>query len=78
MAVGLPDLAPAIQMQARRIAPPLLAQIVVTIFRCLPDRESHIVQLDVRIAATAADVEHEQLQETRACFYGHPNDGGRI
>ena len=35
-AVGLLDRAPAIQMQAFRIAPPLPAQILVAIFRRLP------------------------------------------
>jgi hypothetical protein len=52
-------------MQTARIAPPLLAQIVVTVFSGLPDRKPHIMQFDIRIAAVAADVEHEQLHETR-------------
>jgi hypothetical protein len=48
-------------MQAFRIAPPLPAQILMAIFRRLADRKPYIVQFDVRIAATAADIEHEQL-----------------
>ena len=88
--VGLLDCAPAIQVQAFRIAPPLLAQIVVAILRRLADRKAHIVQLDIRVAAIAADIEHVKLHRhacslpARAnagsrfdCHFFRRNDGGR-
>jgi len=57
--VDLLDLAPAIQMQAFRIAPPLPTQILMAILRLLSDRKPHVVQFDVRAAAIAADIKHE-------------------
>src|ERR1700753_311799 len=61
ISVGLFHDTPAVEMQALRIAPPLPAQIVVAILWYVADRETDVVQFDIRIAAIPADVEHEQL-----------------
>jgi hypothetical protein len=50
-------------MQAAGVPPPLPAQILVAVFRRLPDRKPHIVQLDIRVAAMAADIKHEQFHQ---------------